>query len=77
MGSRWFCIIQRQLPRILSGGNPMAPPCQGDPDQPIRFAGEFELGGQVLGVLAAYQSPGRVGRRGGELKKGLLVTFSS
>ena len=68
MGKRWFCLIQMQL----SGGNPMAPPCQGDLKQPIRLAGEDELRGEVLGGLAAYESVGgRVGerRRGRELKE--------
>ena len=71
--ARWFRLVQMQLARTLS------PPCQGDPQQPIRLAGELELGGEVLGGLATYESAGgRVGgKRGGELKERLLVTFSS
>ena len=76
--ARWFRLVvqMQQLARTLS---PMAPPCQGDPKQPIRLARELELGGEVLGGLATYESAGeRVGgRRGGELKERLLVTLSS
>ena len=61
--ARWFRLVvqMQQLARTLS---PMTPPCQGDPKQPVRLAGELELRGEVLGGLATYDSAGgRVGGR--------------